>query len=231
MKKAIAVVLLALASMSANASQVWIVIGDSIMSDVPQGNMAQHSLHLLAAENDIVVRNISSPGSSLGSTDKTGFNSERINSAIDLMSGTWGWYNGVIVQAGTNDFGRGISVTETINSLRRILSRVQADGKKALVLDPIYRDGEGVPNAVNDAICPSGQNTLNCYRFYMSYVCQQEFGSICRFAPRGNTVMGAWNNNYESTEVAQNKRLHPNATGHRKIADWIKAEAAAAGYF
>jgi hypothetical protein len=43
--------------------------------------------------------------------------------------------------------------------------------------------------------------------------------------------MGAFNNYYDSAEVAANNRVHPNAIGHRKLADWIKLEAAAAGYF
>lgn len=206
-----------------NAGQTWIVIGDSIMSDVPQGTSAQHSLHLVAAEKNVMFKSLASPGSSLGHTDKTGFNSDRATAAIDLISGSWGWYNGVLIQAGTNDFGRNVPWEDTVTSMRRILERVRIDGKKALVLDPIYRDGEDTPNALG--------NVLNTYRYFMWHVCTQEYADVCRFANRTNSVMGTLNNNYDSAEVVQTKRLHPNAIGHRKLADWIKLEAAAAGYF
>lgn len=222
-KKAVLGLVLAILSVQAMAGTTCAVIGDSIMSMVPQGTAAQHALHLVAAERDVVFKNVSSPGASLGSADKTGFNSSRTTSAMDLIGGTWGWYNCVIVQAGTNDYGRNLPWEDAVISLRRILDRVREDGKHAMVLDPIYRDGENTPNDLG--------NTLNTYRYMMSVVCQQEYGDICHFAPRASTVMGAFNNNYDSTEVAQNKRLHPNAAGHRKLADWIKAEAAAAGYF
>lgn len=231
MKKISLILLLSCICSLANASQTWIVIGDSIMSSVAQGTASQHALHLVAAERDVIFKNIASPGASLGSTDTTGFNSSYTDSAISQIGGMYSWYNGVLIQAGTNDFGRNVSVAETISSMRRILTKVQADDRKALVLDPIYRDGENIPNSLNEAACGVNGNTLNCYRYFIAYVCEQEFSAICKFAARGDTVMGSLTNNYDSTEVAQNKRLHPNPTGHRKLADWIKAKGAAVGYF
>lgn len=211
------------ASAAASASQPVILIADSIGSNIAEGQASQHFTSLVQNERDVLFRVIGSPGSSLGSTDKTGFNSQRTIDAIDLIRGTYGWYSKLIVQAGTNDFGRNVPVANTVESLRRILDKVRADGKQAFVLDPIYRDGENIPNSVNDSICPNGQNTLNCYRFYMSVVCSQEYSDICTFVPRSTSGMGSLSNNYDSAEVAQNKRLHPNVTGNRKMADWIKA--------
>ena len=206
-----------------NAGQTWIVIGDSIMSGVAKGTSKQHALNLIAAEKDIYFTNLSSPGSSLGHTDKTGFNSTRTTGAIDLLYGYWARYDGVIIQAGTNDYARAVPVADTMASMRRILDKVTADGKKAIVLDPIYRDGEDLANSTG--------SVLNAYRYFMWHVCENEYSSRCHFAHRGNTVMGAFNNYYDSSEVAANNRVHPNAIGHRKLADWIKLEAAAAGYF
>lgn len=209
----------------------WIVIGDSIGSFVAQGTPNQHFLKLVANERNISIRNLSSPGASLGSSDNTGFNSATTINAIAQISGAWGYYSGVIVQAGTNDFKRGISVDKTIEGLRRILAKVRADGRKAVVMDPIYRDGEEISNGLNDSLCVNIGNTLNCYRFYMRTVCESEYADVCRFALRSGSVMGVFNNNYDSSEVSTNTRTHPNATGHRALADWLKAEAAAAGFF
>lgn len=203
-------------SVAANAAQPVIVIADSIGSNIAQGQASQHFLSLVQNERDVLFRVIGSPGSSLGSTDKTGFNSQRVADAIDLISGTYGWYSKLIVQAGTNDFGRSVPLDATVTSLRRILDKVREDGKQAYVLDPIYRDGENVPNAQG--------HTLNVYRYYSAVVCQQEYGDVCKFVPRSTSGMGSLNNDYDSTEVALGKRLHPNVTGNRKLADWIKAE-------
>lgn len=216
MKKVVIAVALTLISACATASQSVIVIVDSIGANIAQGQASQHFLTLVSNERDVLFRVIGSPGSSLGNTDKTGFNSQRTVDAIDLVGGYWGWYGRVIIQAGTNDFGRNVPWEDTVTSLRRILDKVRADGKKASVLDPIYRDGENVPNALG--------NTLNTYRYFMAIVCQQDYGDICQFVPRSTSGMGTQNNNYDSNEVAQGKRLHPNPAGNRKMADWLKAE-------
>lgn len=215
-KRAVFLAVALFISAAANAAQPVIVIADSIGSNIAQGQASQHFLSLVQNERDVLFRVIGSPGSSLGNTDKTGFNSQRTVDAIDLVGGYWGWYTRVIIQAGTNDFGRNVPWEDTVTSLRRILDKVRADGKKASVLDPIYRDGENVPNALG--------NTLNTYRYFMAIVCQQEYGDICQFVPRSTGGMGTLNNNYDSNEVAQGKRLHPNVTGNRKMADWLKAE-------
>lgn len=233
MKNAVLALLLSLFAAHANANMTCILFGDSIGSTVAQGTANQHFLHLLTAERNVFFRSVASPGATLGHSDYTGFNSQRAVEIINQVRGLYGWYGCVIIQAGTNDFGRDdpVSVTKTVESLRRILAKVRADGRKALVMEPIYRDGENTPNSVNDALCGATGNTLNCYRYFMGVVCQQEYGDVCHFAKRSNTPMGALNNNYSSVEVMNQERLHPNAVGHRKMADWIKAEAAAAGIF
>jgi lysophospholipase L1-like esterase len=129
------------------------------------------------------------------------------------------------VQAGTNDFGRAVPWEDTVASLRRILSYANATGKKVLVLEPIWRANENTPNSLG--------HTLNTYRFMIASVCKDEYPKICHFAPRGKTIMGTKSGAayFDSTEISQGKQLHPNAMGHRKLADWIKSEAAAAKFF
>lgn len=209
---------------NAQASQTWIVIGDSILSAVPQGTASQLALNLVGAERDVIFKSIASPGAALGVTDQTGFNNATTLNAIKQISGYFGAYNGIIVQAGTNDYGRALNWGDTSNSIKAIIARAKADGKKVLVLDPIWRAGEDTANAQG--------NTLNTYRYFMFLACNDE-PTVCFFAHRENTVMGtsAGAAYYDVNEVATGTQLHPNVTGHRKLADWIKAEAAAAGFF
>lgn len=219
-----AVALLAAVSSQA-ATQTWIVIGDSILSSVPQGTASQMALNLVSNERDVIFKSIASPGAALGIADNTGFNSTSTTATLDHIAGAWLAYNGILIQAGVNDYNRNVTWQAMVDSLRRIMNHARALNKKVLVLDPIWRAGEDVPNGAG--------NTLNTYRFFMSVVCTQEYADICRFAHRENTVMGtsAGAANYDANEVATGTQLHPNVTGHRKLADWIKAEAAAVGFF
>ena len=205
-------------------SQTWVVIGDSIMSGVQGGVASQHCLHLLAAEKDIVFKNISVPVQALGATGGSGFNNAYMVDQLTNLDGYYGAaFNGIIVQAGTNDHGRNINWGDTYNSLVRILNYARAHGKKVIVLDPIWKETELVANA-------SGWD-LNTYRFFMSYAASQ-YTDCAWFAHRENTPLGqvATAPPYFDPAEAPN-RTHPVATGHRKLADWIKAEAASAGYF
>lgn len=226
MKRIIAIALLAMASFTVSASQTWIVIGDSILSSVSQGTAKQLATHLVSAEKDIVFKSLASPGSSIGHTDHTGFNSVRTDYAIDLIRGAWNAYNGVLIQAGTNDFSRNVPTAQTIEGLRRILAKVRADGKKALVLPMTWRADQDVPNAVGA--------TLVTYKYVMALVCVNEFGDVCWYGGWDKsplTTNAGAATDYDVNETAQGKQLHLNASGHRKLADWIKLEAAAAGYF
>lgn len=223
MKRFIVAVSLSLVASLADASQTWIVIGDSIMSDIYATPASASTVHLLQAERDVMIRNISSPGAALGKADASGYNEPGVVDTISRIGGLFGWYNGVIIQAGTNDFGRNVHWGDTVTAMRRILDKIRLDNKRAIVLDPIYRDGETVANAL-------GYN-LDTYRYFMFLVCATEYPDVCHFAHRAHTDMGSFNNNYASSEVASGMRLHPNAAGHRKLANWIKAEAATAGFF
>lgn len=206
------------------ATKTWIVIGDSIVSTIPQGTSKDLALSLVSNERDVIFKSLASPGAALGLTDNTGFYNTSTLNTINQLHGFWSAYDGIIIQAGTNDFGRNVPWTDTANSTKAIIAKAKAHGKKVLVLDPIWRAGEDTPNALG--------NTLNTYRFFMATECMNE-PTVCTYAHRENTILGtsAGSALYDSAEVAPGTQLHPNVAGHRKLANWIKLEAAAAGFF
>lgn len=204
-------------------SQTWVVIGDSISSYVAQGVASQHYLHLLAAEKNIVFKNLSCSMHALGATDNSGFHSDSTRITLEHLDGFYGvGINGIIVQAGTNDHGRNINWGDTYNSLVRILTFAQSRNKKVLVLDPIWKDQENAANA-------SGWN-LNTYRYFMQ-LATNNYPAVARFCHRENSIIGtsAGAGYFDQSETPY--RTHLVASGHRVMADWIKAEAAAQGWF
>lgn len=204
-------------------SKTWIVIGDSIMSFVADGASKQHSLSLIQKECDVMFKNLSSPGATLAATDGLGYNSPQVIDTINRIAGFFDCWDGVIIQAGTNDHAAGKPLSEMCDSARRILSHVRAKGKKALVLDPIWRAGENETNCTG--------NTLHAYRFSLAILALSEFPDCCVHVSRTGTPLDVKSNNYAAAEVAAGTQLHPNAAGHRIMADWIKAAAATACLF
>lgn len=203
----------------AKASQTWVVIHDSIGSSVAQGTASQLAYHLVSAERDIVFKSIASPSSALGATDRSGYNNTSTTGAIDLIRGAWNYYDGVIIAAGTNDYIRDIQPSSTVAALRRILGKVRADGKKALIMPILWRANENTPNGIG--------YTVTSYRYVIALTCVNEYPDVCYHAGLNNsplmTSAGAATD-YDATETAQGKQLHLNASGHRKLADYIKLE-------
>lgn len=215
--------LMAVPSASA-ASKFVAVIGDSITGGVPQGTASQSWTSLISAERDLVIRNLSSPGASLGATNQTGFYNATTINMLTQLAGFWGALDVVIIQAGTNDFGTNQNWGDTYNSAKAILNWARTNNKKVIVMDPIWRYNENVPNTQG--------NLLNTYRFFLATVCG-EFPERCTFLHREDTILGtaAGAAYYDANEVATGTQLHPNVQGQRFLADWVKAGAAAAGVF
>lgn len=208
------------------ATQNWVVIGDSIMAvGVPGGQAKNSALALVTQERDVSFKNLSSPGAALGMTDKTGYKNVTTINMLDQLDGYWGAVTGIIIQAGTNDWGRNVNYGATYDSVGAILSWARSHNKKVLMLDPIWRAGEDGLNGLG--------YPLNTYRFFMANQCISNYADVCKFAHREDTIMGtsAGAAYYDATEVATNTQTHPNVQGHRYLADWIKAQAAAFGYF
>lgn len=212
-------------AVQANATVTWILLGDSIMSDVPGGTASQLSINLVSNERDVIFKSIASPGIGIGQSDPHGYNSPNIDDTLTRIGGFYSAYHGIMIQAGTNDYSMNMPWQNTYGSLVRIMTHARTYNKKVMVLDPIWRNGEDKKNTLG--------YDLSTYRYIMKAVCENDFQDVCKFAKRENTFMGtsAALNYYKAEEVANGTQLHPNATGHRYIADWIKAEGAAFGFF
>jgi hypothetical protein len=87
------------------AASTWIVVHDSIMEGPAGGVESGNALHLVAEERNVCFKKIGSSGAALGATDFTGFNNDDILPTIDRIGGAFSAYKGIIIQAGTNDFG------------------------------------------------------------------------------------------------------------------------------
>lgn len=202
-----------------------VLIGDSISSSVPFGDTKNLWANLVAAERNVVLKNISSPGAALGLKDYRGFNNQSTIDSIDRIGGAWSAYSFIIVQAGTNDYGLSVPLNDTIEGLSRILKHARNNKKKVLVLEPIWRNGEEKKNKIG--------LTLNHYRFVMVSLCVNDYKDVCKAAFRQNTVMGnsASAMYFNPAEVKAKIQLHPDTTGNRHMANWVKQAAAKAGFF
>lgn len=208
--------------------KTFLLFGDSIMSSVSPSavggsNGAAYALasHLVQEECNVIIKNLSSPGHSIGGPQHSFAN------GVDLMrefGGMFSAYDGVILQAGTNDFGRGIPIADTLAALTAILQEAQLGGKKVLVMDALWRWNEATPN--------SQGYTLGAYRWNVAITCNQ-YPGVGYFCTRTGTVFDNSSASplYAANEVASGHELHLNAAGHRAYADWLKSKAAAFGLF
>lgn len=228
MKKIIAAVLLYSFAMMASAAQTYILFGDSIMSEVfpstvggPNGKAIELTANRVMLQADVNVRNLSSPGKRLGGAQFS------FTDAVTLMrsvGGVFNYYNGVIVQAGTNDFENSVPKAESVNSLIAIITEARRLNKKVMVMDPIWRRDEGTPNSIG--------LTLAAYRWDMAIACGMN-ADVCHWVSRTGTVFDTDSASplYNANEVAKSKELHLNAEGHRRYADWMLLKAAEFGLF
>lgn len=222
---AVATIFLALLSGATHAGpKTYIVIGDSIMAAVADGTSSDLALQLISNERNVTFRNLSSAGAAMGVTDHTGFNNKSTIDTLSKIGGYYSAYDGIIIQTGTNDFGRDVPWENMVTGMYRVLDHAKALGKKVLILDPIWRFNENTPNGLN--------YTLNTYR-YISFLACAQYQGTCFYAHREHSVMGtsAGAAHYGADEVAGGFQVHPNKQGHRYLADWIKAEAATFGLF
>lgn len=219
--RALALLALLLAG-SVNAAPTCVLIGDSIMSSVhrsaidgPYGDVKESASSIIQDEANVFIRNISSPGASLGSPDATGFGN--VKPTLDMIGGMFNYYNCIIIQAGTNDFGRSIRWEDMVSSLRKIMDVAKANNKKVLMTDLIYRSNE---NQVN-----STSYNMHNYRYLRAVVCN-EYAGTCFFASRTGTVFDTYTPElYDANEIGKNYALHLNAAGHREYANWVISAA------
>lgn len=220
-------------SSQAFAMKTCILMGDSIMSSVapstiggPVGRSNQLAASLLMNQRNVSIRNISSPSIAIGINDYSGFGpKQKINDTLGTIGGAWSAYDCIIIQAGTNDFGRSVKWEDTVTNLRIVLTHAKAMKKKVLVMEPIWRRNQNVKNAVG--------NTLDTYRFFMYLVCMQEYANTCYYESRSSSALAdaKASKYFDANEVKAKSELHLNAAGHRVWAEWVKLAASKYGIF
>lgn len=215
-------ILTSVSAMASEAQKTYVVIGDSIMSLVGDGQSKDHALTLVASERDVMFKNISSPGASLGGVPPFGFNSALVTSELTSLLGVLDYFDGIIVQAGVNDFSGNMPWSTNAESLNRILDYARAHNKKVLMLDLLWMWNEANPNS-------TGWILLN-YRIARSMVCAS-YPDVCVFAPRPAEFDRPSTTLFAAADVDAGKQLHPNVIGHRIYANWLASVAASAGLF
>lgn len=194
------------------ATQQWIVLGDSYSTYVDGGQARHLDWTLISNERDVVFRNLSAPGAEMGHSGY--FNNQGVIDQIDRICG-WGSANchGVIIQAGINDYQFGSSWQAYVDSIQRVINWAAAHGKPVIILDLLYVGPENVPNVTGKTL-----GDYRTHRFFMGL----NYGHV-HFFGRPASFNGSnpplWSNG------------HPNIAGHRELANWIEAQASAAGFF
>ena len=206
----------------AASQKTYVVIGDSIMSFVGDGEAKDHSITIVSIERNVMMKNISSPGITLGLHNAFGYNTATTPAILNQLSGAFSYVDGIIIQAGVNDFNGNVPWDDDASSLTAIINWAQAKGKKVLMLDLIWTWNENTPNAIG--------MTLYDYRVRRAILCGAK-PDTCIFAARPAVFDAPSTTLFTASETAAGKQLHPNVAGQRAMADWIESAAASAGLF
>jgi lysophospholipase L1-like esterase len=214
------------------ASPAWasrqttcILLGDSIDSYAVDGRASDIAAHLIEAERNVVIRNLSSPGASLGGGDPYGFNSPNVVETLDRLCGFFRYCDCVIIAAGSNDFGTAsVSWAGVEQSVTRILDWAQERRRKVLMLDLIWR-----ANYENGAQNHMGL-TWAQFRAARGALCAER-ARVCTFTPRPQAFNVATPSLFGADEQQSGGLTHLNAAGHRIRATWIEEAADSAALF
>jgi lysophospholipase L1-like esterase len=226
MSKYIKAGLLSMALLAFNAqAAVCVLVGDSIAAGSGLSNGQARFSHILQVETNVEIRDLSSPGAALGAKDFSGFYRPDFVTQLNSIAGYFQYVNCIIVQAGTNDFGRSLPWQDSSNSLGEMLKWARANNKKVLLLLPTWRANEGVPNKLG--------YTLDTYRYLLAITCVHYYNDVCTFAHPQDSGIGAATRQkyYQKNEVSTGTELHLNEAGHRAMATWIKKSASKANIF
>jgi lysophospholipase L1-like esterase len=214
------------------ASPAWasrqttcILLGDSIDSYAVDGRSSDLAAHLIEAERNVVIRNLSSPGASLGGTGPYGFNSPNVVETLDRLCGFFRYCDCVIIAAGSNDFGTSsVTWANVEQSVTRILDWAQERRRKVLMLDLIWR-----ATYENETPNHMGMRWAQ-FRTARGALCTAR-ARICTFAPRPQAFNVATPSLFAAEEQQSGGLTHLNAAGHRVRATWIEEAADGAGVF
>lgn len=202
----------------------WIVLGDSIISNPTDGVPTDLPFMLLGQERGVEFRSLASPGAAMGLTTNLGFNGTWLTATLDRICGFYSYCDGVVIQAGVNDFNMNVPWADQQTSIRRVLDWAEARNKKVLMLDLIWMSaGElGEPNQAGLTFAQ-----LRNARFLECYARRPR----CVFALRPSAFNQQTPSYYYSAEVRTGMMTHLNPAGRRAYANWVAQAAAGAGLF
>ena len=202
----------------------WIVIGDSIISNPTDGVATDLPFMLIGQEREIEFRSLASPGATLGTYGEYGFNGAWVETVLDQICGAYLYCDGVIIQAGLNDFNGSIPWSEHRDAMRRILDWAQRRGKRVLVLDLIWSTPAETRGVNNVGL------SFRDFREARQNECRAR-AEVCTFAPRPPEFDRPNPQMFRASEVETGLLTHLNPTGRRVFASWIKDAAGEAGLF
>jgi hypothetical protein len=202
----------------------WILIGDSIMSNVTESNSNIVGLsrnlaaHLVEEKANVVIHNLSSPGARMADGGIKGFGFVNYKNSINHVSGYFG-VKGIIITLGTNDWGYS-TPGEYFTAYLSVIKHAKSLGLKVVCVSPIWRADE------NSFKQPKGDKPLQLwvYRLVTMWACEQGGGVYIdgREAP----VVGL-----QFFGDKSNFGLHLNTYGHLVFSDWLVYKMRNIGYW
>lgn len=200
--------------LTSGKQQTAIWIGDSLDSFVYEGHADDLAVDLITHEHNVVIRNLSSPGTTLGLTNGFGFNTDWTTQAFGQICGGFKYCQGIVITAGVNDYGvEGVTWAMVEASLVRMLDWAQAQDVKVLMADLIWS------TAAETNASPNMGLSWAEYRAHRAAVCARY--SVCRFAPRPPEFDTEHPDLYAATEREAGALVHLNPAGQRVRADWL----------
>lgn len=194
------------------STKSYTIIGDSISSYVPTGQGKHLCWSLITQERDVIFKNLSQPGAQLGHTGY--YNGPGFIDTLNRLSG-WGAINtnGLIVQAGINDYNFGTSWTDYVDSLNQLISWTAQQNKPLMLLDILWSGSESLPNQAGKTLAD-----YRTHRYFMGL--NHPHVKFCGRPPA-----------FDQLNPPLYDDGHPNIAGHRELANWIETEATTHGFF
>lgn len=158
-----------------------------------------------ANTSDQVIKGTGYPG--IGSNS-----SESGNNSVNAVTADVNDFDAVLIHAGTNDYGTGVTANNFTSAVRSVLNRITAATSNVIVLGPIHRASESANSA---------GLTLSDYVTILQTEC----------ASAGVTFINGFDIPLDPRITAHRNRfftdnIHPNDKGHEIIAGYIMQQCA-----
>lgn len=197
----------------------WIVIPDSITT-VPDGGVPTDlPWSLITQEREVVFDSIGGSGAAMGSTRLGSYNSSAIPTTMDRICGYFSQCEGVVLQAGVNDYFLATTWADHRTSILRVLDWADARNKRVLMLDLVY-------NRTAELGAPTNAAGLT-----FASIRNARFLECAARAPRCVFALRPANLNVLTPGFYQPDGTHLTPAGRRAYTDWVESVAAANSLF